>query len=211
MDISKATLERFPLYHRILRQAKESGLTHISSEEIGRRIGIRGTQIRKDLTCFKEKGTPSVGYNVDRLKTLLEEFMGINLQREAIIAGVGDLGKALTKFAGFSHLNISITEAFDSDPNKVGTTIGELTVKPEEDMIKTIQEKGIVIGIITVPVKTAQDVADEMVSAGIRSIWNFAPTTLKVPEGVFVRNENLSVGFALVGHKAKDPNNQETP
>ncbi len=204
MDVSKATLERFPLYYRVLRRAQEDGVVYLSSEEIGKKLGIRGTQIRKDLTCFKEKGVPSVGYNVIRLKQQLGEFLHIHIPQKALIVGVGDLGKALTKFAGFKHLHITIAEAFECDPEKIGTTVGDVTVKDIATLPEVVAQEGIAIAILAVPAPAAQELVPTLADAGITSIWNFAPKNLTVPEGIFVRNEYLSTGLAVVAHHAKD-------
>ncbi len=203
MDVSKATLERFPLYYRVLRRAHRDGVPYLSSEEMGRELGIRGTQIRKDLTCFKEKGVPSVGYSVIRLKAQLEEFLGIHTPKEALIIGVGDLGKALTKFGGFQHLNIRISEAFDCDPEVIGTTVGSTVVRNIDQLSKVVNSEDITIAILAVPGTVAQELADKLVEVGILSIWNFSPRTLVVPPEVFVRNEDLSTGLAVVAHHAK--------
>lgn len=198
--ISKATIDRLPLYFRTLRQIQQEGVEIISSEELGRRIGVTPEQIRKDLASFGEFGKKGVGYYVRELIRNIGEILGLHRNWNIAIAGVGHLGWALANYRNFASLGFNLTAVFDVDPAKIGQTISGVEIFSLDRMTEVVQAKNIHIGIITVPAANAQTVADRMVAAGVRGIWNFAPVKLNVPEDIRLVSEDLSVGLSSISY-----------
>ena len=193
----KATLERLKLYHRLLSEEEKE---YISSEEIGERLGILPEQVRKDLSYLEYKGKPKVGYNVKKILEELNKLFGIGKSTKVIIVGAGNLGTAITNYPGFAKYNIEIVGIFDNDPNKIGKRIGDLVVLPMDYLERVIKKFNVEIGVICVPKESAQEVANILVENGIKAIWNFAPTFIKVPEEVIVRNEDITSGLLSLKH-----------
>ncbi len=198
--ISKATIDRLPLYFRTLRQIQQEGTEIISSEEFGRRIGVTPEQIRKDLASFGEFGKKGVGYFVRELIRNIGEILGLHRNWNIAIVGVGHLGWALANYRNFSSLGFNLAAVFDVDPAKIGQVIGGVEIFSFDRLEEVTREKNIHIGVITVPATNAQDVADRLVAAGVRGIWNFAPVKLDVPENVRLVSEDLSVGLSSISY-----------
>jgi len=195
-DISKATIDRLPLYLRTLRMAQDEGLDVISSEELGRRLEITPEQIRKDLASFGQFGKKGVGYYVNELKKSISSILGLDNHWNMAIVGIGHLGSALANHHSFISLGFNLVALFDHDPAIVGKTINHVKVEDVADLEKRVKELNIHIGIITVPGQFAQDVADRLVKAKIKGIWNFAPIRMKVPNTMHIVNEDLSIGLS---------------
>jgi redox-sensing transcriptional repressor len=193
--VSKATIDRLPLYFRTLRQIQKENVIIISSEELGRRIGVTPEQIRKDLSSFGEFGKKGVGYYVEYLVKHIGEILGLHREWNIAVIGFGHLGRALVNYKQFTNLGFNIKAIFDDAPAKIGEVVGNVEVRSLNDLKTEIADKNIHIGVIAVPSDAAQDVADLLISAGIRGIWNFAPVILNVPEGIRLRSEDLSVGL----------------
>jgi redox-sensing transcriptional repressor len=198
--ISKATIDRLPLYFRTLRQIQQEGTEIISSEELGRRIGVTPEQIRKDLASFGEFGKKGVGYFVRELIRNIGEILGLHRNWNIAIVGVGHLGWALANYRNFSSLGFNLAAVFDVDPAKIGQVIGGVEIFSFDRLEEVTREKNIHIGVITVPATNAQDVADKLVAAGVRGIWNFAPVKLDVPDNVRLVSEDLSVGLSSISY-----------
>lgn len=195
--IPKPTLDRLKLYHRLLN---EIGQKYISSEEIAQRIGTTAEQVRKDLTYLKTTGKPKVGYDVETLRQELEELFGVKKTTKVILVGAGHLGSALVNYPGFENYGIEIVAIFDNDPKKIGMFVGELSILPMKDIGRVVKRFGVEIGIICVPKEFAQEVAEILVSKGIKGIWNFAPTRLIVPDDVFVVDEDMTQSLLTLKH-----------
>ncbi len=198
--ISKATIDRLPLYFRMLRQIQQEGTEIISSEELGRRIGVTPEQIRKDLASFGEFGKKGVGYFVRELIRNIGEILGLHRNWNIAIVGVGHLGWALANYRNFSSLGFNLAAVFDVEPAKIGQTIGGVEIFSFDRLEEVTREKNIHIGVITVPAPNAQEVADRLVAAGVRGIWNFAPVKLNVPDNVRLVSEDLSVGLSSISY-----------
>ena len=196
--IPKPALERLFIYYRLLLAADKNGEPVISSVEMGRRLDLDPAQIRKDLTYCGEFGKPRIGYRVERLKDELKRILGLGEEKQAVLIGVGRLGMAIYSYPGFANFGLEIAGLFDVDPTKVGLNLGKTTIRNISELGQFIKEKRVPLGIMTVPASEAQAVADTMVAAGICAIWNFAPVTLKVPDNINVRNEDLAVGLATL-------------
>jgi len=194
--ISKATIDRLPLYYRTLRLSQEEGMEIISSEEFGQRLGITPEQIRKDLASFGQFGKKGVGYYIKELISNMGKILGLDNHWHLAVIGVGHLGWALAHYRNFDSLGFNLVALFDIDPNKIGQCIKGIQVSNLDHLKEVMQEHVIHIGIIAVPEIYAQEVADKLVAAGVRGIWNFAPMKIQVPDTVRVINEDLSVGLS---------------
>ena len=186
--ISKATIDRLPLYFRTLRQIQEEGIEIISSEEMGRRIGVTPEQIRKDLASFGEFGKKGVGYYVKELIRNIGEILGLHRNWKIAIVGVGHLGWALANYENFGSLGFNLAAIFDVDSSKVGRTINNIEIQHLQHLHTTVQERHIQIGIITVPPQEAQKVADQLIEANIKGILNFSPAPVRAPDKIKIRN-----------------------
>lgn len=196
LSITRASLGRLPQYHHYLVELAGRGVLQVSCSVIGRGLNCVPVQVRKDLQCTGVIGKPKAGYSVAELIRAIETFLGWNNVNEAFLVGAGNLGAALLGHERFSKFGLRIVEAFDTDPNKIGTRIHEKEVLPLHKLGDLARRMSIHLGIITAPAEVAQAVADEMVKAGIEAIWNFAPVKLKVPEHIFVHNEDLYSSLA---------------
>lgn len=196
--ISKATIDRLPLYFRTLGQVQEEGQEIISSEELGRRIGVTPEQIRKDLASFGEFGKKGVGYYVRDLLRNIGEILGFHRNWNIALVGAGHLGWALANYRNFSKLGFNICAVFDTDPEKIGQSVNGVEIMHIDKLPEVVRARHIYIGIITVPAPYAQEVADLLVASGVRGIWNFAPVKLVIPSHVRLCNEDLSVGLSSI-------------
>lgn len=199
-DISKATIDRLPLYLRALRMAQDEGRDVISSEELGRRLEITPEQIRKDLASFGQFGKKGVGYYVNELKRSISNILGLDNHWNIAIIGIGHLGSALANYHNFISLGFNLVALFDQDPAIIDTTVNHVKVRDIALLEETIKELNIHIGIITVPGQFAQEVADRLVKAKIKGIWNFAPIRMKVPDDMHIVNEDLSIGLSCLSY-----------
>ena len=170
VSISKATIDRLPLYFRTLRLAQDEGIDIISSDELGRRLGITPEQIRKDLASFGQFGKKGVGYYVNELKRNVGEILGLNNHWNIAVVGIGHLGAALANYQNFVTLGFNLVALFDQDPNVIGTTVNHVKVEDSRRMKEIVQERNIQIGIIAVPAAFAQGVADKLVASGVKGI-----------------------------------------
>jgi len=198
--ISKATIDRLPLYFRTLRLAQDEGIDIISSDELGRRLSITPEQIRKDLASFGQFGKKGVGYYVNELKRNVGEILGLDNHWNIAVIGIGHLGVALANYQNFITLGFSLVALFDQDPKIIGTTVNHVKVDDIACMEEIVKERRIQIGIIAVPAAFAQGVANKLVNAGVRGIWNFAPIKMKVPDSMHIVNEDLSVGLSSLSY-----------
>lgn len=198
--ISRATIDRLPLYFRTLRHIKEEGVDIVSSDELGKRIDITPEQIRKDLASFGEFGKKGVGYYVEELIRNIGEILGLHHNWHMAIIGVGHLGWALANYRNFTSLGFTLSAIFDVDYSKIGQTINDVVIQHLDDLQETVKKRNIQIGIITVPTEHAQDVADQLVAAGVKGIWNFAPVKIDVPSNIFIISEDLSVGLSSLSY-----------
>ncbi|MBP2644697.1 MAG: redox-sensing transcriptional repressor Rex [Firmicutes bacterium] len=200
VEVSKATVDRLPLYFRMLRQIQNEGIEIISSEELGRRIGVTPEQIRKDLASFGEFGKKGVGYYVQELMRNINEILGLHRNWNIAIVGVGHLGWALANYRSFNSIGFTVAALFDNDPAKIGQYVNGIEVLDIDCVEETVKERDLHIGVITVPSRMAQLAVDRLVAAGVKGIWNFAPVLIKVPEDVWLVSEDLSVGLSSLSY-----------
>ena len=199
-SISRATVDRLPLYFRTLRLIKSEGSEIVSSEDLGRRIGVTPEQIRKDLASFGAFGKKGVGYHVAELVNNISQILGLDRKWNISIIGVGHLGWALANYRNFASLGFHLTALFDQNPAIVGQLINGVDVLSVADLETTVASRNIQIGVIAVPAGEAQAVADRLVAAGVHGIWNFAPVRIRVPDNVEIVSEDLSVGLSTLSY-----------
>jgi redox-sensing transcriptional repressor len=185
--IPDIVIGRLPIYLRELtRLAGEEQKTTTSSHELGKRLGISSAQIRKDLSHFGEFGKQGTGYHISYLVEQLREILHLDHVWEVALVGAGNLGHALAHYDGFARHGFRITCIFDNDPDKVGEQMNDLVVQSISEMPIAIQTKNIGIAILVVPASAAQETADCLIQAGIKSILTYAPIHLNVPDDVHV-------------------------
>lgn len=194
------TIERLPIYYRSLQKLEKMDVDVISSKELGERIGIPSTQVRKDLSYYGEFGRRGVGYEVSVLVKHLRKILGLDQDWQIALVGAGHLGHALARYDGFRRLGLKINYILDVDEEKIGEKFGDISVEDVSKLTGIIEENEIEIGIIAVPGEYAQKIADELVEAGVKAIWNFAPARIKVPHEVELRNEDLSIGLISLAY-----------
>lgn len=197
------TVKRFPSYLRILRQCQGEGMEFISATVLAEELGLKPIQVRKDISYTGIEGKPKVGFVVSELIDYITHSLGWDNATKALIVGVGNLGKAISMYEGFAAYGLSIVAAFDSDPGKIGTKVGELVVKSMDELKPFVESSGISIAVITVPASSAQSVADTLVGCGIKGIWNFAPKDLKIPGDVVMQRTDLATSFAVLSVKMR--------
>jgi redox-sensing transcriptional repressor len=194
-QIPDIIVSRLPVYLRALNYMQGQGAQTTSSKELGERIGISPAQIRKDLSQFGEFGKQGTGYNIAFLIKQLREILKVDRVWDVALVGVGDMGHALARYPGFTDRGFRIAMAFDSDPEKIGKQVGNFVIQNAHEMAAVIRQAGIRIAMLCVPAAHAQEVADLLVKAGVRSILNYAPINLSVPAGVRVQYLDPSIGL----------------
>lgn len=196
--IPRATVNRLPLYLRALDILPEDQAT-VSSQELAELIKENSAKVRKDLSFMGTYGVRGVGYNVEHLRFQIRRELGLTRIWPVVIVGAGNLGSALARYGGFDANGFSIIGLYDNDPEKIGTTVGNLTVGTMDDLRRDAQEQNVEIGIIATPVPAAQDVAEQLAEAGFKSILNFAPMVLVVDPNVEIRRVDLSTELQILG------------
>lgn len=179
---------RLPIYLRALQRMADKGITNTSSQELGEIIGISAAQIRKDISQFGEFGKQGTGYSIPFLIDRLQDILKVNRIWDVIIVGMGDMGHAIARYNGFGNRGFHVAMLFDNDSGKVGTKVNELTIKSVEDVADFVKQNKIKVAVLTVPASVAQEVANQLVKAGIKAILNYAPIHLSVPSDVKVQH-----------------------
>ncbi len=202
--VSKRTLQRLPAYLALLEKKEKEGVEYISATTVANILGLNHVQVRKDLSCASNAGKPKIGYETKVLISDLQNFLDYNNTKDAVIFGAGGLGSALLGYAGFGNFGLNIKAAFDANPAMDGMVINGKPVHSIDKFPQYAQENHIHIGIITTPSSAAQSVCDLLVENGILAIWNFASTSLSVPEGIIVQNENMATSLAVLSNRLND-------
>lgn len=198
LKIPEATIIRLSVYSRHLTEVDRKGIITTSSGDIADGVGVSPAQVRKDLAYFGEFGTRGVGYNVKDLRQHILRILGLSVDWSVTLVGVGNLGLALSSYKGFSERGFIITSIFDSDPSKVGTMIGNVEVLPIDRLEEVVKQNRTQIGIVAVSAAAAQEIADQLIKAGVQAILNFAPVVLNVPPEIELRNVDLVVNLEVL-------------
>ncbi|NLV73761.1 MAG: redox-sensing transcriptional repressor Rex [Chloroflexi bacterium] len=200
-SIPQPSLRRLPLYYRLVSLNHDKKLAYTSSRDLGLTANVPAARVRKDLSYLGERGRPGVGYDTELLMQRLETFLGLINDKEAVLVGVGNLGRALALYPGFARYGLKIAGLFDIDPAKIGQMVGTLKIMDQSRLPDLVRRWRIQMGIIAVPAQAAQGVAEKLIRSGISVIWNFAPVTLVVPPYVLVKDEDLAVDLATLSHQ----------
>jgi len=186
--VPKPTLERLATYFKYLSQIESRNVEAISSAAMEEATGIHAAQFRKDLSYFGEFGRPGVGYDVRELRQRIARILKLETEQRVILIGAGNLGSALAGYDGLARHSFNILAVFDNNPNKIGRKLWDIEILDVSRLKEVNRELRARIAILTVPAGAAQSTTDALVDAGVKVILNFAPTTIRIPEGVFVRN-----------------------
>ena len=198
--IPDATVARLPVYLRALTTLADQGIDVCSSHQLASAAGVNPAKLRKDLSYLGSYGTRGVGYDVEYLRYQIARELGQTQDWDVVIVGVGHLGSALSTYRGFTTRGIRIAALIDTDPARVGTEVGGITVEPLSHLSKIVRKQHIAIAVIATPAEAAQQVADALVAAGVTSILNFAPAIVTVPDGVDVRKVDLSIELQILAY-----------
>jgi redox-sensing transcriptional repressor len=196
--IPEATVGRLPVYLRALVEMAEQGSGTVSSEELAEAAGVNSAKVRKDLSHLGTYGTRGVGYDVAYLIHQIRRELGLTQHWPVVIAGIGNLGQALANYRGFGERGFQVVALVDADRSKVGEIVAGLTVRHIDDLPAIVRKQEVAIGLICTPAGVAQEVAEQMAEAGIRSILNFAPSVISVPSGVSLRKVDLSIELQIL-------------
>lgn len=210
-DIPIPTIKRLPSYLRLLKQYLEEGQKMVSATTLADELGLKPIQVRKDISCTGIEGRPKVGFSIERLIDAIIHSLGWDSSTDAILVGAGHLGSALARYEGFDTYRLKIVAAFDIDEGKWGATLGDVPVLPIDAIREYLKEHDVNIGVLAVPAKHAQEVAELLVSCGIKAIWNFAPKDLKLPLGVVMQRTDLATSFAVLSAKVKRKTSDKNP
>ena len=196
--VPEPTLRRLPWYLSVCRLLKQRGEQHVSSTRLSKETNIVASQIAKDLSCVNIIGRTRVGYDIDNLLEVLEDFLGFTRIHKAFLFGAGRLGSALLNDSGLKQFGLEVVAAFDTNPKVVGHSVAGIPVYHINDLEAKIKRYNVKIGILTVPIDRAQEVSDKMVVWGIKAIWNFTPLRIRVPENIVVQNTSLYAHLSLM-------------
>ncbi|UCG24268.1 MAG: redox-sensing transcriptional repressor Rex [Chloroflexota bacterium] len=186
-EIPDIVIGRLPIYLRALSYMATEDKVTTSSQELGQRLGISSAQIRKDLSHFGEFGKQGTGYNIGYLIEQLRQILHLDREWPVVLVGAGYLGHALANYQGFKHRGFEINLVFDNDPDIVGQNMGGHIVQDISDLKETVAREGVQVAILAVPAAAAQEIADLLISAGIKSILSYAPINLTAPASIEVR------------------------
>ncbi len=198
--VSPAVIERLPQYCHELTCMKEEGIIVTSSEKLAQRLGASPEQVRKDFTYFGAFGRKGVGYIVETLLDQLRGIVGLDKSWNLAIVGIGHLGTAIANYSNFKDMGFKVSHAFDADSTIIGKQIGNLVVEDIADLKESLAKNPVQIGVITTPSSVAQLVADQLVEAGVKGIWLFAPVRLQVPEHIKVVQADLLRSISVLAY-----------
>lgn len=202
-EIPDATVARLPEYLRTLSRLAEEGVLSVSSEELSAAVGVRSAQLRKDLSHLGSYGVRGVGYEVETLALEISRALGLTQDWPVAIVGMGNLGHALASYSGFVTKGFRIVALFDDDPSLQGEVVQGVAIRPFRELPLRHSADPIAIGVIATPAMAAQSVCDRLVDVGVKSILNFAPAVLSVPEDVDVRRVDLSTELQILAFHAQ--------
>ena len=204
--VPEPTLRRLPWYLAFVKLMKGKGEAFISSTQIAKEINVDPSQVAKDLSFVNISGKTRVGYDINALVDVLEDFLGFTSQHKAFLFGVGSLGASLLHDTGLSQYGLEIVAGFDVREDLVGSMINGIPVFHMDDFPAKQKEYGATIGVITVPVEKAQEVTDRIIEGGIKALWNFTPFRIRVPEHIVVQNTSMYAHLAVMFNRLNSMN-----
>ena len=205
-NVPEPTLRRLPWYLAFVKLMKGKGEAFISSTQIAKEINVDPSQVAKDLSFVNISGKTRVGYDINALVDVLEDFLGFTSQHKAFLFGVGSLGASLLHDTGLSQYGLEIVAGFDVREDLDGNMINGIPVFHMDDFPAKQKEYGATIGVITVPVEKAQEVTDRIIEGGIKALWNFTPFRIRVPEHIVVQNTSMYAHLAVMFNRLNSMN-----
>lgn len=200
-QISQAVIRRLPRYYRYLGELLENGVERISSNELSRKMNVTASQIRQDLNNFGGFGQQGYGYNVQYLQDEIGKILGLHEQQNMVIIGAGNLGQALANYASFEKRGFVLKGIFDVNPRLAGMTIRGVEIRMMDELQDFIRKENVKLAVLTIPKAKAVEVANLVVEAGVKGIWNFVHKDLQVPKDVIVENVHLSESLMRLSYK----------
>jgi redox-sensing transcriptional repressor len=200
-DISPAVIKRLPRYYRYLGDLKEREIVRISSRELSERMHVTASQIRQDLNCFGGFGQQGYGYNVAMLYDEVGKILGLDKTYNLIVIGAGNLGRTIANYQGFEDKGFYVRALFDKDSKKIGKNVRGIDILSMDKLEDYIKKNKVDIAAITIPKESAKKVAMQLASSGIKAIWNFAHTDLRLPPDVHVQNVHLIEGLMNLSYQ----------
>lgn len=200
------TLRRLPWYLAYVSMLRARNVEYVSSTAIAKEINVEASQIAKDLSFLNIRGKTRIGYAVAALERVLRSYLGFTREHNAVMIGVGSLGRALITDSGLTRYGLDIVAGFDVNPEVVGTTIGDVPVFDISELPKMRTSFGADIAIIAVPVDSAQDAADLAIAAGAKALWNFTPFRIRTAEGIVVQNTSIYAHLAVMYNRLNSLN-----
>lgn len=204
--LPEPTIRRLPWYLAYVTLLHNNNVEYVSSTKIAEELNVDSSQIAKDLSFLNIKGKTRIGYEVASLETALRDFLGFGHSHNAVMVGSGSLGAALISDSGLQRYGLNIVAGVDINPEIVGSRIGGIPIYHIDRLKGLVKAKDIHIGIVAVPVDSAQEVADIMVAAGIKGIWNFTPYRIRVSDGVVVTNTSIYSHLAVMYNRLETLN-----
>ena len=198
--ISDSTISRLSKYYRTLGRLIDKKVKTVSSDEIAEIDGVTSAQVRKDLSFFGTFGKRGLGYNTIDLQNNIGTILGLYKKWNVALIGIGNIGRALVDYQEFKKQGFIIKLLLDNDEDKIGTIVGGLEIKAFANALEYLEEEKIQIAIVAVPANVAQGVVNSVTDAGVKAILNFAPLSLKVPKGVMIKNENMSIELEALSY-----------
>lgn len=212
--VSTAVIRRLPRYYRHLSELQRAGVVRISSNALGKTMGLTASQIRQDLFCFGEFGQQGYGYKVESLKDQIGEILGINRGHTLVVLGTGNLGRAIIENFRFSNNGFHVLAAFDVRESVVGTSIAGVPVYHADTLEQFLKETPVSVGMLTVPMNAAQEMGDRLAAAGVRGIWNFTNYEITPPnDDVVVESVHFSDSLLTLSYliSQREVHSEEAP
>ena len=201
-NVSQAVIRRLPRYFRYLRELIRQGKMRVSSGELSELMNVTASQIRQDLNCFGGFGQQGYGYNVNYLYAKICELLGVGAGLRAVIIGAGDLGRALVRSPMFEKRGVDIVAMFDINPDLIGKSVGEITVRDMSTLDQFCSEISIDLAVLTLPKESVEEVSERLVQNGILGLWNFTGKELSYPaDRVAVENVHLGDSLMILGYR----------
>lgn len=207
--ISKAVIARLPRYYRYLGELLENGVERISSNELSAKMHVTASQIRQDLNNFGGFGQQGYGYNVKYLYAEISKILGIDKQQNIVIIGAGNLGQSIANYTNFEKRGFMIIGLFDVNPKLIGLVVRGIPVQSIDELDGFVKTHEVQIAALTIPKTRAPEMAERLIHAGVKAIWNFAHTDLVVPEGIMVENVHLSESLMRLSYKVSNQSGTE--
>lgn len=192
-SVPNPAVRRLSLYLRQLEDFERKARRTISSKQLGESLRLTDAQVRKDLAYFGQFGHPGIGYRVQDLIVELRRILGTDKTWSVVLVGAGNIGRAMSGYRGFDRKGFRLVAVFDNDQTKMGRKLGPFQIQPLAQMAETVRQQSVRLAILAVPADNAQDVADQLIDAGIRGLLNFAPVSLSVPSYVALQTVDMAV------------------